>query len=328
MTVDLVRQEQLQKDLRALGVSDGDSVALGISFRSVGAVEGGPEGFIQALLDVIGASGTVMIPTFTRGYPLWLVRRHRVPVFRREETVAYTGVIAEHIRNDARAIRSAHPTNSYAAIGDRAGYLLGGHDHDSSAYSPYSKLADIGGKILLIGINYDFVGIRHEAQARAGLLELIPPYSGALFSDPDGVVRVFVRKDPGGCVRRLPTMIDDLRQAGIVGEGAVGKAKAVTIPAREGLDIMVRLLHNSPERYLCDAASCLWCREIERRLNLRDRVIDKKWFQRSTFLRFPLDVYNHLRVSNNGVLGRGSYLLGRGGRRLMPRWTGHKRGRS
>ena len=98
-----------------------------------------------------------MIPTFTLYYPLFRVRNHKVPVFRKEETPSYTGIIAEHIRNDSRAIRSNHPTNSYAAIGGKADYLLGDHDYNSPAYSPYSKLADINGKLLTIGLGYRFV---------------------------------------------------------------------------------------------------------------------------------------------------------------------------
>ena len=320
----MISQEELRKDFTNLGIKAGDHIALGMSFGSVGMVSGGPESFVEALLDVIGAGGTVMIPTFTYIYPLSLVRRRKVPAFRKEETVSYTGVIAEHIRNNPRAIRSNHPTNSYAAIGDRADYLLGDHNHQSPAYSPYSRLADINGKILIIGLDYKLVGIRHEAQSRAGLLDCIPPYTGALFSDESGVERVFVRKDPGGCVARLPDMIQNLKKAGIVTEGSVGKAKAVVIPARESLDIMTDLLQRNSERYLCDSARCLWCREIERRLHLCDRLSHKKWFQRNSFLRFPLDAYNYLRLKDIAVLTMGRYLLSRVVRRLLP-WLTVKR---
>jgi aminoglycoside N3'-acetyltransferase len=260
-----------------------------------------------------------MIPTFTYVYPLSLVRRRKVPVFRKEETVPYTGVVANHIRSDGRAIRSGHPTNSFAALGGKADYLLGDHNHESAAYSPYSRLADIDGKVLIIGLDYRLIGIRHEAQSRAGLLSRIPPYTGALFFDESGVERVFVRRDLGGCVTRLPDMIENLKEAGIVTEGSVGKARAVVVPARESLDIMTGLLQRNPERYLCGSAGCLWCREIERRLHLCDRLSHKKWFHRNSFLRFPLDAYNYLRLKDLAVLTMGQYQLSRAVRRLLPR---------
>ena len=317
----MISREELRMGFTNLGIKTGDHIALGMSFGAVGMVTGGPKSFVGALLEVIGTGGTVMIPTFTYVYPLSLVRRHKVPVFRKEETVPYTGVVANHIRNDARAIRSSHPTNSYAAIGGKADYLLGNHDHESGAYSPYSRLADINGKILIIGLNYRLIGIRHEAQSRAGLLGCIPPYTGALFFDESAGVRVFVRRDLGGCVARLPDMLENLKKAGIVTEGSVGKAKAVIVPARESLDIMTHLLQRNPECYLCHSARCLWCREIERRLHLCYRLSHKRWFQRNSSLRFALDAYNYLRLKDIAVLTMGRYLLSRVVRRLLPRLT-------
>ena len=324
----MINQGQLQKDFMDLGIKAGDHIALGMSFGSVGMVSGGPKSFVEALLDVVGTSGTVMIPTFTHCYPLSVVKYHKVPVFRKEETISHTGVIAEHIRNDLRAIRSNHPTNSFAAIGGKTNYLLRDHNHQSSSYSPYSKLADINGKVLIIGLNYNFIGIRHEAQSKAGLLDCIPPYMGALFFDESDRIRTFVRRDPGGCIKRLPNMINNLREAGIVTEGSVGKAKAVVIPARESLDIMTNLLERNPEHYLCDSPWCLWCREIERRLKLCDKVSDKNWFHRNSFLRFPLDAYNYLRVRDIAALTLAIYLLRKVVRKLIPWLTMQKKTKS
>jgi aminoglycoside 3-N-acetyltransferase len=325
MSDSMISREELRTDFTNLGIKAGDHVALGMSFGAVGMVSGGPQSFVEALLDAIGTGGTIMIPTFTYVYPLSLVRRRKVPVFSRDETVPYTGVVANHIRSDGRAIRSGHPTNSFAAIGGKADYLLGDHNHEAGAYSPYSRLADIDGKVLIIGLDYRLIGIRHEAQSRAGLLHRIPPYTGALFLDEGGVERVFVRKDLGGCVTRLPDMIGNLKEADIVTEGPVGKAKAVVVPARDSLDIMTGLLQRNPERYLCGSARCLWCRETERRLQLCGRLSHKRWFQRNSFLRFPLDAYNHLRLKDIAVLTVGKYLLLRVVRRLLPRLTAKQR---
>jgi len=310
-----------------LGIKKDDHIALGMSFKSIGWVSGGPKSFVEALLDVVGPSGTIMIPTFTPYYPLFMVRYHkvpffrkRVPVFRKEETPSYAGIVPEYIRNDSRATRSNHPTSSYAAIGGEADYLLGDHDYNSPAYSPYSKLADINGKLLTIGLGYRFVGIRHEAQSKAGLLNCVPFNVGALFYDESDRIRIFIRKDPGGCGKRLSEMIDNLREAGIVTEGSVGKAKAVVIPVKE----RTNLLERNPEHYLCESPGCIWCREIERRLKLRDKVDDKKWFHRNSFLRFPLDVYNSLSLSKIAALALVMYFLGRAMNKLA-RWLTLKR---
>jgi aminoglycoside 3-N-acetyltransferase len=321
----VVTSAQLRESFMGLGIESGDHIALGMSFKSIGLISGGPQSFIEALLDVVSPSGTVMVATFTRHFPLFLVRYHKVPilgvklpVFRKEETLPYTGIIAEHMCNDPRAIRSNHPTGSFAAIGAKAGYLLSDHDDRSPSYSPYSKLADIKGKVLIIGLDYNFVGIRHEAQYKAGLLDCIPPYRGALFFDEDDRIKIHVRRDLGGCTERLPDMVINLREAGVVTEGSIGKAKAVIIPARESLDIMTDLLKSNPENYLCESPGCLWCREIERRLKLYDRIDDKKWFHRNSFLRFPLVIYNYYRLRDIAPLKLVIYLLRRVVRRLVP----------
>ena len=328
----MITSGQLQKAFTDLGIKRSDNIALGMSFKSIGWVEGGPKSFVEALLDVVGPDGTIMAPTFTPYYPLFMLRYHkvpfsrkRVPVFRKEETPSYAGMVPEYIRNDYRAIRSSHPTNSYSAIGGNAHFLLGDHDNHSTAYSPYSKLADINGKLLTIGLGYRFVGIRHEAQYKAGLLDIVPFNVGALFYDESDRIRIFIRRDPGGCGKRLSEMIGDLRKAGIVTEGSVGKAHAVVIPVKESLEIMTNLLKSNPENYLCESPWCLWCREIERRLKLCDKVYEKKWFHRNSSLRFPLDVYNSLRLSNISALALFMYLLQGAVNKLTGRWAIQKK---
>jgi aminoglycoside 3-N-acetyltransferase len=302
MHSDIVTKEKIVGDFRNLGIGRGDNIALGVSYKSIGKVIGGPSGFVETLLDVVGPDGTILIPTFTKMYPISLVRRHLVPVFIKNETPSNDGIISELIRTNPRAIRSRHPTNSYSSIGFKAEYLLADHDSEKGSYSPYSRLAEIKGKILIIGINHNFVGIRHEAQNKAGLLSIVPPRFGALYLDEHNSVKVFVRRDLGGCVKRLPEMINDMQQAHIVTEGFVGHAKTVVAPARECLQLMTNLLVNSPENYLCDAPSCAWCRYIEKHLRLIPQIADKRWFHKYPILRYFLDKYNYFQINDVATL--------------------------
>jgi len=104
-------------------------------------------------------------------------------------------------------------------------------------------------------------------------------------------------------------MITNLKEADIVTEGFVGNAKAVVIPAKESLDIMTDLLLQHPEDYLCDSTGCLWCREIERRLRLYDKVRKRKWFQKHACLRFPVDTYNYFRLKDIAALSLSMHML-------------------
>ena len=59
--------EQIEQQLRALGVRDGAVLLVHTSFRKVGPVEGGPLALIEALKGAIGPKGTLVMPTMTDG---------------------------------------------------------------------------------------------------------------------------------------------------------------------------------------------------------------------------------------------------------------------
>src|SRR5919107_1643658 len=52
-------------DLRALGAAPGDVLLMHSSYRSLRTVAGGPQAVVQALLDVLGPDGTLVVPTHT-----------------------------------------------------------------------------------------------------------------------------------------------------------------------------------------------------------------------------------------------------------------------
>ena len=57
--------QSLGSDLSALGLAPGDVVLVHSSTRSLGFVAGGSQAAVQALLDVLGPGGTLVVPTHT-----------------------------------------------------------------------------------------------------------------------------------------------------------------------------------------------------------------------------------------------------------------------
>lgn len=57
----VVPKEQLEHDLRALGVAKGQAVRLHASVKAVGWVVGGPDTVLHALLNVLTPAGTLMM---------------------------------------------------------------------------------------------------------------------------------------------------------------------------------------------------------------------------------------------------------------------------
>lgn len=145
-------QQKIVSTLRDLELSTGDVVCVHSSFSSLGYVEGGPVTLIRALEEVVGASGTIMMPTFSMGSSM-LSYLESGEVFDVGKTPSKVGAVTEVFRKWPGVIRSLHPTNSVAAKGRLAKDLLDGHHQSAKPFgleTPFGRLAPFGGKILMI----------------------------------------------------------------------------------------------------------------------------------------------------------------------------------
>ena len=110
-----ISKNRLIADLRRIGLREGDHVAVALSFKSLGFVCGGPEVMIDALLEVVGPNGTIMMNTHTYGFPISKIKSNFI--FDPKSTKSWTGLVPETLRRRAEAVRSWHPISSVTAIG-------------------------------------------------------------------------------------------------------------------------------------------------------------------------------------------------------------------
>jgi aminoglycoside 3-N-acetyltransferase len=294
-----ITKERLVSDLRALGITPGDHLAIGVSLRKIGTVQGGAETFIDAVLEVVGENGTVMTNTYTANFRMSAVRfMPKDQIFDARTTPANTGAVAEALRRRPQALRSCHPVTSVSAAGELAEFLTDNHDENASCYLPFSRLAEVRGKALYIGLGDNLVGLRHEAQYLAGLLTVVPFKRGTAYFDSEENVKGFRLRDKGGCTTRLPDLVDSLRERGQTTEGVVGQAKSLLVSANEALTIMADLLREKPSRNLCGDITCLWCREIERRMDLYGEIQDPHYFQKNAAIIRLISYANRARLAD------------------------------
>ncbi|MFC6682248.1 AAC(3) family N-acetyltransferase [Nonomuraea ferruginea] len=134
----------LEGELRELGVRAGRVLVVHASLRGLGlGFEAGA--VVSALRSLLGAEGTLVVPTHTAGNSdtSALFRRavegmttaeiaaHKagMSAFDRATTPSQgMGRLAETVRVLPEAVRSAHPQTSFAAVGARAAELMEGHD--------------------------------------------------------------------------------------------------------------------------------------------------------------------------------------------------------
>ncbi len=165
VTADLIRTR-----LQQLGLSAGSRVLVHSSLSSFGRVEGGADAVIDALLETVGPTGTVLVPTLTGTE---LDSADNPPTFDPGNSACWTGRIPETFRKRPEAIRSLHPTHSVAAIGADAEELTRDHTFSITPcdeISPYGKLAQYeNGYVLLLGVNYESVTTFHHVEELAGV---------------------------------------------------------------------------------------------------------------------------------------------------------------
>jgi aminoglycoside 3-N-acetyltransferase len=175
-------RDSLAADLRALGVSAGEVLLVHSSLSSLGWIAGGAPMFVQALLDVLGPEGTLVVPTQTgancdprwwRAPPApeewWPLIRAAMPGYDPAITPSrHMGAVPEVVRGWPGAVRSGHPQFSFAAVGPLAAPLMSVHDLECpfGERSPIAAMEAAGARILMVGVGFDRCTALHLAETR------------------------------------------------------------------------------------------------------------------------------------------------------------------
>jgi len=183
-TTEVCTVNTLCRDFEQIGMRAGHTVLVHSSMSKLGFVVGGPQSVINALLEVLGTAGTLMMPTHTgqntdpanwRHPPVpeawWSDIRTTMPAYDPDRTPSRgMGAIAELFRTYPQVNRSAHPIASFAATGPQASALLEDHSSLTEMFgeaSPVGKLYALDGYVLLLGVTHSNNTSMHLAEYRA-----------------------------------------------------------------------------------------------------------------------------------------------------------------
>ncbi|HEY1707990.1 MAG TPA: AAC(3) family N-acetyltransferase [Rhizomicrobium sp.] len=171
--------QSLRADLDALGLRPGDLVMVHASVRAVGPVYGGPDEIHRAIVDTASPGGAMtMLLGCPDGYDeigrgrlpedeIARLRAH-LPAFDPQATRAEreNGTLAEFFRTWPGTLVSPCVSARMGARGDRAEWLMAEHPlmFPFGAGTPFEKLAQHGGKIMLIGSDRDQVTLMHYVE--------------------------------------------------------------------------------------------------------------------------------------------------------------------
>ena len=177
----LVGRTTLARDLTALGVRPGVVALVHCRMSALGTVIGGAETVVRALLDAVGPAGILVAYVGWEDAPpddldalddgdrdLVLaeqpVYEPRVGRARRDH-----GRVPEALRTWPGAIHSGHPEAGVAAVGYDAKAVAHPHALDD-AYgegTPYARVVERDGQVVLLGAPLETVTLVHHAEAIA-----------------------------------------------------------------------------------------------------------------------------------------------------------------
>ncbi|MBE0492572.1 MAG: AAC(3) family N-acetyltransferase [Sulfurospirillum sp.] len=264
--------EKLKRDLETIGIKKGDTLLVRADLGAIGKLETRKrEDYISFMLDAVGDEGTIIGLSFTGGFS---IKKNKNNFFDGKNK-SYTGAFANTMLSHPKAIRSAHPTNSYVAIGKNAKYILENHDENSGAYEPIRKIVELGGKMILIGCVESSPGFTttHLAEVDLGLHKRIifPTLNGAYYKK-NNEIKLFKRKDLGSCSSTFYRFYGHYVKNELLKQGYVGNAYSILIDAKKAFDLDLKILQKNPKITLCDNPRCMLCR-ARRWDNLKDMPI-------------------------------------------------------
>ena len=152
-------------DFAALGIRPGDTLLMHSSMKALGT-DAAPETFLDALQAYLGPEGTLLLPALT-----YASVTPEQPLFQIAATEPCIGLLPRVFRTLPNATRSMHPTHSCCARGRLARALTARHQLDDTPVgpnSPFRLLADVGGKILMVGNINDHCTFMHGMEEIAG----------------------------------------------------------------------------------------------------------------------------------------------------------------
>ncbi|MCH8553717.1 MAG: AAC(3) family N-acetyltransferase [Schleiferiaceae bacterium] len=244
---DILTKSAIISDLKALGLQAGDTVLVHASMGNIGFLEEGPKTVVDALLEVVGPAGNLVMPTSPVA-KLQYDYMGENPVFDVRNTPSAMGSISEYFRVLPGVERSMHPTEPLSAIGPQAHWLTKDHFGELTPYtqnSPFYRVAELDGKILLLGVTV-WVSTSLHVLEDAVPDFTFPIYHDTIFeahivdaADQPHTMKTKVHNPVMSNRRKCGGLQSVFDRHGITTHGNVGKAASQVLSAKGKLRVMV-----------------------------------------------------------------------------------------
>jgi aminoglycoside 3-N-acetyltransferase len=250
-------KEELVLQLQSMGIIQGDVVLVHAALSKIGFIEDGPKTLVGSLIEALGNEGHLLMPTSSNnGRQLDFIQSK--PRFDVKNTASKMGAISEYFRKMPHVKRSLHPTESVACLGPNADEFVRGHFGALTAYqadSPFGKVIEKNGKILMIGVTFDNAGTNVHCLEDA-LDFPYPIYHPEIFeadvvdeNDKIHQVKTKVHDPEWSAKRYCDFLIPIFEKSGVLTKHKLGEAETLVIDAKAMFKKMKALLNEGKTIY-------------------------------------------------------------------------------
>jgi len=236
----IVDRETLRAAFRDLGLARGDAVLVHSGMSHLGKISGGARGVFELINEIVGENGHVLYPVFPFDTLMQTYLLSK-PIFDVRSAPTKMGALTHFALNTSKGVRSVHPTHSVLAFGPRSANFVGEHQLCATPFadrSPFSRLVEARGKILLVGVGLNSTTSFHLTEDRLGDRFPVRVYGRETFRvaciDANGERCEVVTKSHDPFISRIrdcDIVKDDFLSTGVLRERAVGSGVVGLIDA-------------------------------------------------------------------------------------------------
>ena len=259
----ITTKNDLKELFYKLGLSSGDDIMVHSSLSSLGYVVNGALDVIDALVEVVGKSGTILMPAHTGQLTdptewnspqvsekfIEIIKKNMNTFNAALTQVRSRGIISSTFLSYPEVMRSDHPLNSVSALGERSEYYTNEHyfDEPEGINSPIGKLYKNNGKVLLLGVGLKRCTAIHLAEYIADVEYLYINNPVVLKENIGGNNKFVPIKKYPGTSEYFDKYIPELNDKGYLVKENFRSGDVILFEMKHVVDFIVSRLHLDPQ---------------------------------------------------------------------------------
>lgn len=238
----IITKDTITTGLREMGLSDGSMIEVHSSLSAFGRVEGGSSSVVDALIEVVGKNGSLIMSAYPVSSPVPLTEEEKargikwkVKVFHKDEERSGMGAVVDEFRN-------------------RPDVVMGSGSHRVCAWGKDAKLHSRGyrhlvekdGWVLLMGVGIDRCSSLHLAEDTP-----LPEEIEAYFKVPDDIKKDYDEKEwsigyggtPDDAWRKV---YEKANKKGLIKHYKIGQAECLLFKAKDLIELYEEWRRSDP----------------------------------------------------------------------------------